>query len=295
MSNKKNMVLVPVNFSEHAENGAVYALQIAAGIDADILLLNVYFNPVLSIPASLEPYTYMTGVGSDLRKIEEETQLSLEVAKQMLEFHIEKQKLKNIEVRYDMVQGRAGESILAYAGEYNPNVIVMGTPGKNPNGLTRFGKTTTKVLENAKVPVLTVPLGYDAYRFKKPQKVIYLTNLDKTDYFAIERLTGFAEFFNAKIICVHTSEIESSEDEENKMKEIKGYIINQLGAKNLECGILESADPQAGLERFIKERGADVLAFSTQKKSVFHKFFDYEPSHRFLYQTDIPLLVYHAR
>ena len=295
MSEKKNMVLVPVNFSEYAENGAVYALQIAAGIDADIMLLNVYYNPVLSIPASLEPYSYMTGIGSDLRKIEEETQLSLEVVKQMLESQIEKQKYGNIKVRYDMIQGFAGESILAYAEEYNPNVIVMGTPGKKPEGITRFGKTTTKVLENAKVPVIAVPLGYDAYRFKKPQKVIYLTNLDKTDYFAIDRLAGFANFFNAKIICIHTSEIESDEKEEAKMKEIKEYISGQLGVTNLECGILESANPQSGLEKFIKERGADVLAFSTQKRSVFLNFFNSGPIHQFLYQTDIPLLVYHAK
>ena len=295
MSENKNMVLVPINFNEYTENGAIYALQIAAGINADIVLLNVYFNPTLSISASLEPYSYMVGVGNDLRKIEEETQLNLKVARQMLEFQIKKYNLGNIEVRYDMVQGHAAELILAYAEEYNPNVIVMGTPGKKAEGLTQFGKTTTKVLENAKVPVLTVPMGYDAYQFKKPRKVVYVTNLDKTDFFAIERLVGFANFFDAKIICIHTSEIESDENEETRMREIKEYISDKLGVANLECGILESADPRAALENFIKEKGADVLAFSTQKRNVLLKFFDYGPIHRFLYQTDIPLLVYHVK
>ena len=295
MSEVKNMVLVPVNFSEYAENGAVYALQIAAGINADIVLLNAYFNPILSIPGSLEPYSYMIGVDRDMRKLEEETLTNLEAMRQMLEERISKEKISNVEIRFDMIQGYPGESILAYAEEFNPSVIVMGSTGKSSKGLTPFGKVTAKVLENAKIPVMTVPLGYNAYQFKKPQKVIYITNLDNTDYFALERLAGFAEYFDAKILCIHASMIESDEEEESRMREIKQYISEQLGVTNLECGILESADPQSGLEDFIKERGADVLAFSTQKRSLLMKFFDQGPAHRFLYQTDVPLLVYHAR
>jgi len=295
MGENTNMVLVPVSFSEHSDNGAVYAIQIASGIDADIMLLNAYFDPILSIPGSLEPYSYMVGIDRDIRKLEEETLLNLEALKQMLEDRIKKEHITNVKVNFDMIKGYPGESILAYAEEYKPNVIVMGSTGKKPSGLTPFGHVTAKVLENAKIPVLAVPHGYDAYKFKKPEKVVYITNLDNTDYFALERLAGFAKLFDAKILCIHASVIESDDEEESRMREIKQYISENLGVTNLECGILESADQQTGLESFIKERSADVLAFSTQKRSLLLRFFDQEPAHRFLYQTDIPLLVYHAK
>ena len=295
MSENRNMVLVPVNFSEHADNGAVYALQIANGINADIMLINAYFNPILSIPGSLEPYSYMIGVDRDIRKLEEETLLNLEALKQMLEERIKKEHISNVKINFDMIKGYPGESILAYAEAYNPSVIVMGSTGKKPTGLTPFGRITTKILENAKIPVLTVPLGYNAYTFKKPEKVVYITNLDNTDYFALERLAGFAILFDAKILCIHASIIESDEEEESRMRKIKQYISENLGVTNLECGILESTNQQTGLENFIKERNADVLAFSTQKRNLLMKFFDQGPAHRFLYQTDIPLLVYHAK
>jgi len=295
MDENKKMVLVPVNFTEHAENGAVYALQIAAGIDADIVLLNACFNPVFSTSGSFEPYSYTMGINVDMNRIEEETLLNLEAVKQMLENLIEKEKISNVKVNVDIVQGFATETILAYADEYNPSVIVMGTAGKQAQGQTPFGKKVTRVLENANVPVIAVPPGYDAYRLKKPSKVLYLTNIDNTDYHALERLTGFARFFDAKIICIHTSEIESSEEDELRMKKIKNYLLEELGITAIECGILESADMQKGLEKFIDEREIDIMAFSTHRRNLLMKLFAQDIDHRFLYQTNIPLLVYHVK
>jgi len=295
MSEKRKLVLVPVNFTEQSENGAVYALQIAAGIDADIVLLNAYLTPVIFMPGMLEPYSYMGNFDSNIREFEKETVLNLEAMKQMLESRIKKEKIDNVNVRYDLINGYPTDSILAYANEYNPSVIVMGSLGKKSSGLTSFGRVTNKVLEKANVPVISVPLGYDAYKFIKPKKVIYITNLDNTDYFALERLCGFAKFFNVKIICIHTSVVESDEIEEAKMRNLKEYVVKQLGVANLECGILELADPQEGLEEFIKKRGADMLAFSAHKRNLLLKFFDASPIHKFIYQTNIPLLVYHAK
>ncbi len=295
MEENKNTILVPVNFTEHAENGAVYALQIAAGINADITLLNAYFNPVLTTPGAFEPYSYMMGINVDMNRIEEETLLNLEAVKLMLESKMEKEGITNVRINVDMVQGFATESILAWAEEYNPDVIIMGTSEKASKQHTPFGKKTFKILESANVPVIAVPFGYDAYQFRKPEKVLYLTNIDNTDYDALERLTGFARFYDAKIICIHTSEVESDKEDEIRMKKIKSFIVDKLGNTNIECGILESADLQKGLDKFIKERKVDILAFSTHKRNLLMKFFTQDIDHRFLYQTDIPLLVYHAK
>ena len=295
MYNNKNLVIVPVNFSEEAENGAVYALQIATGINANIVLLNAYFNPALYVPGMLEPYSNLVSIEEDIRALEKEAYINLVALKQLLDERINKEGISNVEVAYDLVQGYPVNAILSYADEFKPNVIVMGSPGKKPGGITAFGKVTTRIMEKANMPVIAVPIGYSAEQFTKPQKVLYLTSLDNTDYSALERLTGFARFFDARILCVHTSTIQSNESDEEKMRGIKKYIIKQLGVTNLECGILETANPLSGLEKFINERGVDIIAFSTQKRNVLLRFFIPDSSHRYLHQTGIPLLVYHAR
>ena len=295
MSDKKKLVLVPVDFSEEAENGAVYALQIAAGINANIVLLNAYFNPALYMPGMLEPFSNLVNIEEEIKAMEKETEINLVALKQMLDERMKKGGISTVEVTFDLVQGYPVNAILSYAEAFKPNVIIMGSPGKKPGGTTAFGKVTSRVMEDANTPVIIVPAGYNADQFTKPRKVLYLTNIDKTDYLALERLTGFARFFDARILCVHTSTIESDESDEEKMLGIKKYIIEQLGATNLECGILETANPLSGLEKFISERGVNIIAFSTQKRNMLLRFFTQDSSHRYLHQTGIPLLVYHAK
>jgi len=295
MSDNKNLVLVPVDFSEEAENGAVYALQIAAGINADIVLLNTYFNPTLYVPGMLEPFSNLVNIEESIRAMEKEAEINLIALKQMLDKKIKKEGVSKVHVTFDLIQGYPASAILSYADEYKPNVIIMGLPGKKPGSTTAFGKVTTRVMEEANTPVIAVPAGYNADRFTKPQKVLYLTSLDNTDYSALERLTGFARFFDARILCVHTSTIQSDESDEDKMRRIKKFMVEQLEVTNLECGILETANPLAGLEKFINERKVDIIAFSTQKRNVLLRYFIPDSSHRYLHQTGIPLLVYHAQ
>jgi len=93
MYNNKNLVLVPVNFSEEAENGAVYALQIAAGINANIVLLNAYFNPALYVPGMLEPFSNLINIEEDIRSMEKEAEINLVALKQMLDEKMKKENL----------------------------------------------------------------------------------------------------------------------------------------------------------------------------------------------------------
>ncbi len=295
MTDNKNFVLVPVNFSEEAENGAVYALQIAAGLNADIVLLNTYFNPALYVPGMLEPFTNLVNIEKDIRAMEKEAEINLVALKQMLDKKIKTEGISNVEVTFDLVQGYPANAILSYAEAFKPNVIIMGSPGNKPGSTQAFGKVITKIMEAATAPVIAVPQDYNAYQFTKPQKVLYLTSLDHTDYPALERLTGFARFFDARIFCVHTSTIQSDESDEEKMRKIKKYIVEQLEVTNPECGILETANPLSGLEKFITKRSIDIIAFSTQKRNMLLRFFMPDSSHYYLYQTGIPLLVYHAK
>ena len=66
----KNIILIPVNFSEEAENGTVYALQISKRIDADIVLLNVYFNSLVYAPDILEPFSGLLKINNEVETIE---------------------------------------------------------------------------------------------------------------------------------------------------------------------------------------------------------------------------------
>jgi nucleotide-binding universal stress UspA family protein len=290
METKKRQLLVPVNFTDYSDNGAIYALNVARYLDADIILLNSYLEPVMAVPGLFEPFTYATATNS-LKTLEDETAVNLMATKFMLEGIKSKMNIENVNINYDLVHGFPGNSILSYAEQFNVDAIVMGF--ENPEGFSKFGSITSIIIEKSCIPVLAVPQGYDANKFKKPEKVLYLTNIDEYDEKALKRLSELIRFFDSSIICVHSCLGESSEEEEMMMHKFKNNLLKKFNISNIECGILETGDIIKGLIKFINKREIDVLAMNAKKRNILSRLFSSNFTEKLLYQTNVPLLVYH--
>ncbi len=234
METSKRTLLVPVNFTGYSENGAVYALNIARYLNADIILLNSYLEPVVAVPGVFEPFSF-TVTDTSIKAIEEEIEVNLKVIKDMLEKEKVKNNINNVEISYDLVHGFPDNSILAYADEFKVDAIIMGF--EKPEGFSKFGNITANIIEKANVPVIAVPEGYDVYKYKKPENVLYFTKIDNTDIESIKRLSKLVRFFDSRIICVHACLGESSEEEEQTMHDYKNKLITENNINNLECGI----------------------------------------------------------
>ncbi len=291
MENSKRTLLVPVNFTEYSDNGAVYALNIARYLNADIILLNSYLEPVVAVPGVFEPFSF-TATDTSIQAIEEEIEVNLKVVKDMLEKEKVKNNINNVEISYDLVHGFPDNSILTYADEFKADAIIMGF--EKPEGFSKFGNITANIIEKANVPVIAVPEGYDAYKYKKPENVLYLTKIDNADIESIKRLSKLVRFFNSNIICVHTCIGESSEEEEQTMHDYKNKLITENNINNLECGILETGDIIEGLIKFIKKRSIDIIAMNTKKRNILLRLFTSDFTEKLLYNTEIPLLVFHV-
>ncbi len=286
-------ILVPVDFTKHAENAATYALQIAAKLKADIMLLNVYFDPSQSAYAPLESFAYSVDFDKITKETEKEVEHNLKALTNRLIDKQKKEKILGVTVKYDFVKGSTTEEVLTYADEYNAGLLVMGTRGKEIEGLRSFGSVTAKIIEKAKIPVLAVPKGYDAQHFTLPKKILYATDFRKADFWALSKLSTFVKPFGAKIYCVHV-DLQIDKQQEELMHQIRTFVTDTLQIYNLECGLLETIDIQIGLEDFIQERKMNVLAMTTHTRSLFNTIFKPSMTRKFLFMTDIPLLVFHA-
>lgn len=288
-------ILVPVDFTYHSENAAYYALQLAAELKADIKLLNSYLDPMATPQSYLESYAYQLNLDQVISEIEQETDQSLDAMADRLNEIIKKKKIKGVHVSYDLVKGNAVDGILNYAEEFKPGMIVMGTRGAELDGLKSFGSVTADIIKKAKIPVIAVPKGYDAYDPKLPKKVMYATNFDNTDYSALRRLVSFVKPFKSKVYCVHASLDNSDSFDEIQMRKIKDYLFETIDAYKIECGILNTYDLQEGVEMFVEDKEIDILAVTTHKKTFLQRLFEPSVAKKFLFQTHIPLLVFHAR
>ena len=288
-------ILVPVDFTYHSENAAYYALQLATELKSDIKLLNSYLDPLATPQSYLESYAYQLNLDQVITEIEQETDQSLDAMADRLKEIIKKKKIKGVNVSYDLVKGNSVDAILNYAEDYKPGMIVMGTRGAELDGLKSFGSVTADIIKKAKVPVIAVPKGYDAYDPKLPKKVMYASDFDDTDYSALRRLVSFVKPFNSKIFCIHASLDNIDSFDETQMRRLKDYLFETIDAYKIECGILSTFDLQEGIEAFVEEHDIDILAITTHKRSFIQRLFEPSVAKKFLFQTHIPLLVFHAR
>lgn len=286
-------ILVPVDFTEHAENAAWYALQLATVMKADVQLLNVYMDPNRSPFAHMETFTFAVNLEEITHEIEEKVEKNLKILQQKLKAKLKENKVKGVNVFYDLVKGNVLHSILDYAEAFNPGLIVMGTRGGKREGSWSFGSMTSKVIEKISRPIIAVPKGFDSAQFLLPQRIAYATDFDETDYWAMSKLASFAQPFDARIHCLHISEMIEN-IQEVQMHKMKQFITEKLGVQQLECGLLECIDLQLCLEDFVQENKIDIIAMTTHHRNLFTKLYKPSVTQQFLYHSEIPLLVFHS-
>jgi len=288
-------ILVPVDFSVHSENAAQYALQIANKLKSNIKLVNAYLDPVGTPQTYLESYSYQVNIDSVIMEIEEETHKSLKAMVSRLKQYCKDEKIEGVRIGFDLFKGNAVDVILNQIEYYKPGMIIMGTRGNELEGIRTYSSVTAHLIQKSTVPVLAVPANYNSKDFKTPERVLYATNFDDSDFSALRRLVTIVKPFNIKIYCVHAATEESDVIGEAQLKKIKSYLTNSIGSKKIECGLLNTVDIQTGLEDFIEDQNIDVLAVNTRKRNIITRVFKRSMTRKFLFHSHIPLLVFQAK
>lgn len=285
-------ILVPVDFSHMSIQAAHYALELARTLKADIRLLNVWFNSANESFVINEMFAFQTNLESIMREMEADAQSKLEELADELKQRIRNERIRGVDVDFDLVRGDAVDAILDITDAYKPGLLVMGTRGKNRTGIGLIGSTTARVIEKSKVPVLTVPSGYDINNFIAPKNVAYITNFDDNDFLALHRLITFVRPFDVKIYCVHSNPDVSYVLDKVKMKKMREYFNDHYSGCNIECGLIENSDSLEGIETFIDEKKIDVIALISRRRNLITQLFKPSLTRKLLFQSDIPILVF---
>jgi nucleotide-binding universal stress UspA family protein len=285
-------ILVPIDFSTLSIKAAHYALDLARTLKADIRLLNVWFNAANEGFVFNEMFAFQVNLEAIMKEQEAEAEAKILSVVDELKVRIRDEKIRGVDVDYDLVRGASVEAILEIVDDYKPGVVVMGTHGKTRESFGLLGSTTAKVIEKCKVPVLTVPYNYDTSGFFAPRSIAYITNFDETDFQALHRLITFVKPFNVKIYCIHIQPNESSILDKVKMKQTREYFNETYAEFDIECGLIETVDILEGVETFILEKQIDLIALISRKRNLLTQLLRPSLTKKLLFQSEIPILVF---
>ena len=290
-SHEIERILVPVDFSEYSKNACEFAIGIAKMLDAEIMLLHAYYFPIINAIDYGEGLNFVVGLNETITDIAEKAREGLLKLYDELMDEIRLKNYVNVKLNFTLANGNPVNEIMNMYYKYRPGLIVMGTQGKTKLAREQFGTVAASTINDTKVPVLTIP---EISKFKGIGKVnvLYATNFDESDFRAIKKLMTLLYLFDVKINFVHIGK--NDEISRDKIDTLKELFNNLYPGYEFECQIVENMDILLALQKLMLEKSIDIIAMTTHKRNFFTQLFKPSMTKKMLFQTDTPMLIFHA-
>ncbi len=142
-------ILVPIDFSEHAEAVVNWAAHLAEEHESEIVLLHVYHLPVefRQVEGAYLPADFWTSMK--------------DAAKQQLAQYGERLREQGLDVKEVTREGYPATAIEEEIEQIKADLVVIGSRGRTGLGHLLLGSIAERVVQKARCPVLTVKTHTD--------------------------------------------------------------------------------------------------------------------------------------
>ena len=284
-------ILVPVDFSANSLNACQYAIGLGEMLHSEVMLLHSYFFPVINSIDYGDGLSYVVNVNDTIIEIAEKAKNNLINLYEDLKKEVENKKLKNVKLNFTLANGNPANEIMEVYETYLPDLIVMGTKGGNIEKTEYFGSVAANTINEVEVPVLAIP-EVSKYKGVSRTNILFVTKFAEPDYKAIKKLMSLVYIFNVKLNFIHIGKISAENTE--KIENLKDFFNNLYPGYDIECNIIDSINTLEAIEYFINDKNIDIIAMTTHRRNFITKIFYPSMTKKMLFQTDTPLLVFHA-
>ncbi|WP_163408794.1 universal stress protein [Flavobacterium ajazii] len=251
-------ILVPTDFSEHAEDALKVAAQIARKHDSEIILLHM-----LELPSQMNDA--ITG-GASIP----ETILFVKKANEMLNKTTEKPYLKDLSVIEILKIDKTIHGISQVSKENDIDLIIMGSHGSSGVQELLIGSNTEKVVRNSDIPVLVIKNDITDFN---ATTIVFASDFTEESKKPFEKLLKFTTLFDSKIhlvtICTPNS-FKPTHVIEKAMKE----FVSEFNLTNYSTHIYNDTNIEKGIINFSNSINADIIGMCTHGRTAFAHFFN---------------------
>ncbi len=251
-------ILVPTDFSQHAEYALRVAAQIAQKNQGEITLVHMLDLPNQNDDAVI--------AGSDIPEV----MFFINKVRERFENVKNSDFLNNIPVTEVVQFGKAWGGILKYSEKHEIDLIVMGSHGASGFQEMFIGSNTEKVVRNSSVPVLVI---------KKEEKDFNIKNFVFASDFSDEikapftKMLEFATMFGAHLHLVSINTPNNFRSTSVANKQLADFVSG-FNLSNFSTHIYNEINVEKGVLNFSKEVNADLLGMCTHGRKGLAHFFN---------------------
>lgn len=246
-------ILVPVDFSDCAQNAARAALSIAVRLKADIHFLHIMPSPAENLRA---PHAATITVRS-IQEGHAQNELNILVAKasQM-----------GLTATPLLVFDKGNERIENYIVPFKIDLIVMGSHGASGIRELVIGSHTQRVVRDSTVPVLviknTIPDPF------KIEGIVFASTFNEDNKSAFDVVAEFARLWKATVHILFINFIDKLVDQDT-INSIVQTLTKNYPDISFTSNTAEANDEEWGIHQFVKMIDADMVAITTHDKTGF--------------------------
>jgi nucleotide-binding universal stress UspA family protein len=269
-------ILVPTDFSAHAENALRVAAQIAKKTNGEIFLLHM-----IEIPHQMnDAITGATGFPDIILFIEKTKETLSKLKSQTF--------LNGIQVTESVEFEKASTGILKFTNKNKIDLIVMGSHGVSGIEEVLIGSNTEKIVRLSEVPVLVIKKNTTEF---KPTNFVFASDFSKEIKKPFKKMIKFASLFNAKLSLVMICTPNSF-----KPTALSEQIINDFMAsfeiKNYSTHIYNDVNIEQGIRNFSNSINADLIGLCTHGRTGLAHFFTGSISEDLVNHTVKPVITF---
>ena len=174
-------------------------------------------------------------------------------------------------IKLEVVENKSVvKGVIAVAQEWHAYLIVIGMKGGSALREMIMGSTTKHLIEKALCPILSIPSDASHVSIKT---IVYATDFEEEDVYAIRKLAEMAKQFDAKIKVVHISTKEEYKGEV-QMEWFKTMLHEKVTYERMDFELLFTEDVFNALRIYLGDTNADLMVMlEREHKSIIKKRF----------------------
>lgn len=273
-------ILVPTDFSRHAEDALEHALVLGARYQAELTLLHVDEFSVTPMGAQEKPSAAVTAYRRE----------KLEYLRDSLRSLAHVCRGRNVTVRTTVKEGRAYKVIVEEGEREAYDLIVLSTRGLTHLSQNLIGSTSERVVRLSRQPVLSVQQGPKLEGAIR--SVLCPTDLSPAGNAGISYALSFARQRNAVLYIQYVSELDQPEPVENIRQRLPNLKDHHPGADTVKVEYVFDRDIEASnsIIRFAEDRDVSLIVMSTHGKKGLRRVYVGNNTAEVVRQSRTPVL-----
>lgn len=269
-------ILVPTDFSEHAEDALKVAAQIAKKNNYEIFLLHM-----LELPSQMSDA--ISG-GSGIPEV----MLFIKKANETFQKIKERPYLNGISVSETVQFERASDGILSFCKKNKIDLIIMGSHGSSGIEEMLIGSNTEKVVRLSDIPVLVIKKDIGKF---EARNFVFASDFSKEIKKPFKKMIEFTKIFDANLFLVMICTPNSFKTTLVAEKVMNDFIAD-FDIQNYSFHIFNDVNVENGILNFSNTINADLIGVCTHGRTGLAHFFNGSISEDLVNHTVKPVITF---